>query len=199
MSIDEAQAPSFGFVIIDDLRPDPNSRYCFAMIGPHPIAAIANSEGQDSQALLFEAAADWRGAGAGVVGLLAENNHAAGVCSAAFLRDIASGRRYSIQLDSAPAGTVCHLDAAGMGDACTDLLPQIAGADVVILSKFGKVEAMQRGLWAAFSDALAAGKPVLTTISAKHVSAWRTFAPQAQWLDPDRQSIDRWWQAVNTR
>lgn len=160
------------------------------------IAVIANREGRNTQALLREAADAWRQAGARVVGVLAEDGDDEGECSAAFLRDIASGERFSIQLDAAPAGTACHLDTAGIDDACAVLLPQIADADIVVLSKFGKTEAMRRGLWTAFREAVANGKPLLTTVSSKHRDAWTGLAGEAVWLEPDDGSIERWRQAV---
>src|SRR3546814_15012844 len=97
------------------------------MTGTGSIAVIANRAGLDSQARLARVVDDWRKAGAAVVGVLAEDS-AEGVCSAGFLRDIVSGMRYSIQLDTPPAGTACHLDAAGLGDASPGLLAQIAAA-----------------------------------------------------------------------
>lgn len=163
------------------------------MIGPRPVAAIANREGQDSQLLLSDIVAHWREAGVRVVGVLAESSDAEGICSAAFLRDIALKRRYSIRLDAAPNGTACHLDAAGISDACADLLPQIPRADIVVLSKFGKTEARGEGLWAAFAGTLAAGTPLLTTVSPKHLEAWTAFAPDAILLEPDIRSIRQWW------
>lgn len=167
------------------------------MKAPPAIAAIANSARQDAQGLLSEAAAELLEAGFRVVGVLAENNDVEGACSAAFLRDIVSGRRFSIQLDAAPPGATCHLDAAGIDEACAGILPQIAGADVVVLSKFGKTEAARQGLWAAFSSAISAGKPLLTTVSPRHVEAWTAFAPGAGWLEPHGRSIEQWWQAAN--
>ena len=160
------------------------------------VAIIANRAGIDSQALICEAATRWRKAGARVVGLLAEDSDGEGTCSAAFLRDIATGNRFSIQLDAAPAGTSCHLDATGLDRACAELLPRITSADLIVLSKFGKIEATGRGLSAAFSRAIAAGKPLLTTVSAKHAAAWSAFAPDAVWLAPDTESLDRWWLAA---
>lgn len=169
------------------------------MVQSNTIAAIGNREGHDSQAILSEAAADLRRAGARIVGVLAEDSDIEGACSAAFLRDLASGRRFSIQLDTAPAGTTCHLDAAGINEACAQLLPQMALADVVLLSKFGKTEAMGQGLWAAFSNAIAAGKPLLTTVSPKHAEAWMEFAPDAIWLEPDSRSIEQWWHSAKAQ
>jgi nucleoside-triphosphatase THEP1 len=166
------------------------------MTRQNSVAVIANREGRDSQALLAKAAEDWRAAGVKVVGILAENNDTEGMCSADFVRDIASGTRYSVHLDAPPPGKTCHLDAAGMDEACAGLLGQIALADVVVLSKFGKLEAMQQGLWPAFAAAVATGKPLLTTVSARHMEAWRAFAHAPVWLEPDGSSAERWWQAV---
>jgi len=163
------------------------------------IAVIVNREDLDSQALLSNAAARWREAGTRVVGVLAENNNVEGACSAGLLRDLSSGRRFSIQLDTPPAGKICHLDATGMEDAGTNLLIQIPAADVVVLSKFGKLEATRKGLWAAFSTAAAAGKPVLTTVSSKHIEAWKAFAPAAAWIEADRASIEQWWLTIQSQ
>lgn len=85
-------------------------------------------EGQDAQALLSRVAVGWMNAGVRVVGVLAEDSEAEGTYSAGFLRDVASSRRYSVHLDVLPAGTTCHLDAAGMDNACIGLLGQIASS-----------------------------------------------------------------------
>ncbi len=166
------------------------------MAGQGKIAAIANREGVDTQALLAEATVGLRRAGAKVAGVLAENSDLEGICSAGVLRDIGSGNRYSIGLDEPPVGKTCHLDVKGLDDACADLLDQITPADVVIISKFGKMEATQQGLWAAFAAALANGKPLLTTVSPRHMEAWKQFAPTISWLDGDGASVERWWQTV---
>jgi len=165
---------------------------------PNTIAAIANRDGVDAQLMLADAVAEWQAAGIAVAGILAERN-AEGQCSAGFLTDIASGKRYSIQLDMPPAGTVCHLDAEGMEAAGAGLLDQIAKADVVVLSKFGKLEAMHGGLWPAFTAAASSGKPVLTTVSSKHFDAWKAFSPSSLWLEADDRSIRQWWKKASAR
>lgn len=159
-----------------------------------PIAVIANREGLDTQALLGSAAREWREAGAQVVGVIAEEEED-GPCSAGFLCDIATGQRYSIQLSEAPEGTVCHLDANGVDAASAGLLAQIPDADVIVLAKFGKLEGMERGLWHAFKAAIEASKPVLTTVSEKHVGALEKRLPRAEWLEGKAEVIAEWWQA----
>ncbi len=167
------------------------------MNGLDNIAVILNRDGRDTSGMLADIAEAWRERGIGVVGVVAENDtDTTRTCSAGFLRDIATGRRYSVRLDTVPAETSCHLDAAGMASACEELLGQIEAADVVILSKFGKLEAMRQGLWPAFAAAFGSGKPVVTTVSAKHADAWKAVAPAAIWLDDDTGSVDRWWLKV---
>lgn len=156
------------------------------------IAAIANREALDSPALLAAAAAKWSKEGVRVVGLLAHNTDTPETCSAGFLQDIVSTDQYSVRLDAAPAQTTCHLDVAGMERACAALLDQIPSADIVVLSKFGKLETTQQGLWAAFAATLAAGKPLLTTVSEKHVDAWKAFAPESVWLGDQLPAIEDW-------
>jgi nucleoside-triphosphatase THEP1 len=167
------------------------------MPSPSNIAVIANHEGLDSQALLSKMAAEWLASGIKVVGVLAQYSEVVGACSAGFVRDIATGRLVSIHLDAPPAGKTCHLDASGMEEAGSGLLAQISAADVVVFSKFGKLEAMQGGLWNAFSAAVDARKPLLTTVSSKHVEAWKAFAPEAVWLAGEPASIKKWWSAVH--
>ena len=70
---------------------------------------------------------------------------------------------------------------------------QIQTGDLVVLSKFGKLEAMRSGLTGAFEAAIAAGKPVLTTVSEKHREAWRAFAPDATVLPADKTALQAWW------
>jgi hypothetical protein len=114
-------------------------------------------------------------------------------CGAGYLRNIASGERFPIYRDVPGEGSTCHIDAAGVEAACAAVLRQIASGDLVVLNKFGKLEAMRQGLWQALDAAIAAGKPVLLALSQKHAEALRDFAPDAVYLAPDRTGLDRWW------
>lgn len=159
-------------------------------------AAILNVESVDAQALLQTAARGWSGAGIKVAGVIASGGGLEGRCSAGTLLDIASGHEFSVALDAAPEGTSCHLDSAGMEAACAGLMDQIPAAEIVVLSKFGKLETMQRGLWAAFAAARASRKALLTTISARHMDAWADFASDAAWLKADTRAIEAWWAGI---
>lgn len=160
----------------------------------HRFAVLGGADGPRLQALLSAAIDEWKAAGLRVAAVIAEaHNLPNRTCSAGFLRDVSSGKAYSMFLEAPPAGTSCHLDATGVEGACAALLGQIADSDVVVLSKFGKLEAAGGGLAPTFAAAIAAGKPVLSTVSDLHWAACRRLAPDALRLPADATAIRDWW------
>ena len=162
-----------------------------------PIATVVGADDPTIQALFANTAAKWRAAGLKVVGLVAETHGLEDrTCRAGFLRDVVSGKTFSIYLETPPSHTSCHLDADGVESACNEILKQIPASDLVVLSKFGKLEADHGGLVRAFDAAIAAGKPVLTTVSDKHRDAWSGFASNAIYLSPEEAALDQWRNAI---
>ncbi len=156
-------------------------------------AAIVGADGTTVQHLVTTLVARWRASGTNVVGMLAEAHGMADRnCSVGFLRDIVSRKLYPIYLEKAPSHTSCHINAGGVARACAAVLDQISTSDLVVLSKFGKLEVSHEGLGPAFAAAIAAGKPVLTTVSDRYYDAWRTFAPDATLLAADQAEIEAW-------
>ncbi|TDR38031.1 DUF2478 domain-containing protein [Aquamicrobium defluvii] len=163
----------------------------------NPIAAITGAETAAIQALLLNAAARWRAAGLTVCGIVEESDGPTqSGCSCGILRNFVTGARFPMYLDEPPAHTSCHLDETGVTKAGESVLGQIAGADVVVLSKFGKVEAVGGGLFRAFEVAAVLGKPVITSVAPKHNYPWQRFAPHATAVGPRQDEIDSWWQSV---
>jgi hypothetical protein len=74
------------------------------------------------------------------------------------------------------------------------------GCDVVIISKFGKLEADRGGLLDAFAAAIEMDAPVVTSVSASAVDAWARFAgPLAVFVPPDVEAIENWRKARKER
>ena len=97
-------------------------------------------------------------------------------CQAGFLRNVATGARFSIFHDLGPGAAACHLDGTGAIAAAAAAQRDIAaGCDLVILSKFGKLEVAGDGLTGAFRAAINARTPLLTSVSPTHDRAWRRF------------------------
>jgi Protein of unknown function (DUF2478) len=134
-----------------------------------------------------------------LVGVIAESQGLADrACSAGFLRNIANGKRFSIFQDLGPGSTACHLGGLGALSAAAAVQQDIAaGCDLVLLSKFGKLEADGRGLFCAFKAALDARVPLLTSVSPAFEAPWRALCGRAFVVLPaDADKISVWWQTV---
>ncbi|MCV4697832.1 DUF2478 domain-containing protein, partial [Escherichia coli] len=56
--------------------------------------------------------------------------------AAGTLRNISTAESNKIYLDTTREDTSCRVDALGIGAACARVMHEIAGADLVVLSKF---------------------------------------------------------------
>ena len=162
------------------------------------IAAIVGAESTVIQKILAEAVSDWRRAGLKVCGVVEEAHGLAGrSCSSGFLRNLETGNLFAMYLDEPPAHASCHLDELGVVDACASVVDRVAANDLVVLSKFGKLEAVDSGLFEAFEIAVELGKPLLTSVAPKHHYAWQRFAPDAMFIRPERASIEAWRRSIS--
>jgi hypothetical protein len=162
------------------------------------IAVVRGASGAKVKDVLRAVAERWRGS-VRLAGLVAEDHGLADrACSAGFLRNVASGERFSIFQDLGPGSTACHLDGMGALAAANAVLRAIeAGCDLVLLSKFGKLEADGRGLFGAFQAALDAHIPLLTSVSVAFEEPWKRLVRQPFAILPaDPDAIDAWRQAV---
>lgn len=116
-------------------------------------------------------------------------------CGGRYLVDLATGRRYPIGQNLGPGSIACKLDSTGVASACVDALESIRnGCDLVVLAKFGKLEARRSGLIDAFAEAVTFGVPIVTSVAPKFAGHWRAYAGDlAQYLPPDTVALDEWW------
>jgi hypothetical protein len=158
-------------------------------------AVVRGASGAQVQEVFRLLAERWRHS-IRLAGLIAEDHGLADrVCSAGFLRNVATGERFSIFHDAGPGSTVCHLDGIGALSAAKSLQDDIAGCELALLNKFGKLEADGKGLSGAFSAARAARVPLLTSVSPTHEEAWIRFAGRSFAVLPaNLEEIGAWWQ-----
>lgn len=119
----------------------------------------------------------------------------AGACKSLSVKDIVSGETFSISQNLGAGSQACNLDPGGLAKACALVEQAVAaGADVVVLSKFGKLEAARGGLCDAFRAAMLADVPVITTVSQHATEDWNSFAgPLAEFIDASVEALDAWW------
>lgn len=165
-----------------------------------PIAVVQGGDAGQTQACLAEFIARHQG-GARIVGLLEMVDAGRGGRSSrvSHLRSTLDGRTYQLFQDLGQASDACSLLPQGLIEAGEAVRRQIAAeCDLIVLSKFGKLEAENgSGLVPAFAAALEAGIPVLTTVSSRYTQAWEQFAtPLYTVLPCEAAALDTWWSAV---
>jgi hypothetical protein len=121
---------------------------------------------------------------------------AGGDCGLARLHNVTDGRRFTLFQDLGPGSTACAVDPGGVAEACAAVCRDIAaGCDLVVLSKFGKLEAENgSGLLAAFAAAMEAEVPIVTAVSPNRFAPWDAFAaPYYAMINPSLAAIAAWW------
>jgi hypothetical protein len=165
------------------------------------VAALQGGSSAAIQTLLNDFVLRASRAGHKIAGVIEfAGGEAKGGCGARVVRDLATGAVISISQNLGRGSTACNLDPSGLIEACAAVECAIAaGVDLVVLSKFGKLEADRRGLSNAFHAAIGAGLPVLTAVSPAMTEAWRLFAgPLSQFIPPDASIVDAWWSDIKT-
>ncbi len=164
-----------------------------------PIAVVQGAASAAIQQLLLQFAARWQGP-ARVVGVVEDAADESWACppdrASGRLRNLAGGRGFPIFQDLGPGAAGCAVDSAALVEAGEQVRRDIAGGcDLVVLSKFGKLEAERgSGLLPAFIAALEASVPVITAVAPKFMGLWTQFAaPYFVVLPADPEAIEAWW------
>jgi hypothetical protein len=112
-----------------------------------------------------------------------------------------SGEKLLLAQDSDPAARGCRLDLARLQDAGTRVADELeAGANLLIVNRFGKRERDGKGLAFLIERALDADIPVVIAVSAKSFPDWIKFADgMSVKLACDRAALDAWWRKVSLR
>jgi Protein of unknown function (DUF2478) len=159
------------------------------------IAVVQGAPSADVQHLFRTLIDRWRPF-ARVAGVTAEDHGLPDrACTAGYLASVTTGERFQIFQDLGAGSKGCHLAGDGAVSAAQAVCRDIAaGCDLVVLSKFGNLEKNGSGLRDAFTAAIEAGIPVLTSVSP---AAWEAYAaPLSVVMPPDSQRIEAWWQSV---
>jgi nucleoside-triphosphatase THEP1 len=93
------------------------------------------------------------------------------------LEDLVSGERTELFERRGRGATGCRLDIAALTDVTARLERALQNEpDLLVLNKFGKVEAEGGGLVDPIAAAIDRGTPVIIGVPARNLGAWRAFA-----------------------
>jgi molybdate transport system ATP-binding protein len=142
---------------------------------PLNLAALLYETGDASGSLLGTLAAKLQAQGYKVGGVLQRRG---GCGPEALLEaiDLMTGQCINLCQTLGSGATSCRLDPGGLAEAAMCLRRATdSGADLIIVDKFGKLEAQGRGMAAELAHAVLSGIPVLAAVPRKNYPAWQEF------------------------
>lgn len=142
------------------------------------IVALVYSDGALAGRLLQGWAHALRRAGYACAGLVQHDEPAPGRSRCDMvLENLRTGARVRISDDRGPHARGCRLDPDGLLTAMTDVRVSLhEGADVLLLSKFGKSESEGGGFRPLIADAVDRGISLVIGVPARNLASWRAFA-----------------------
>ncbi|HLU20281.1 MAG TPA: DUF2478 domain-containing protein [Pusillimonas sp.] len=167
---------------------------------PNPVAAavIHNGKGH-ADAPLLEFIHRLRAAGRVVRGLAPGPQVDRSDCTTRTLCDIEHGTLYPISQNLGKESQACCLDTSALIQAGQVLRRALnSGADLVIVNRFGILEADGEGFSAEMLELMSGGVPMLTVVSPPYLQAWRTFTGGvAAELPPDAEAMWQWFDGLS--
>lgn len=145
---------------------------------PPPILAIVYSDGLAADRFISDLGYRIRDAGVAVAGIVQHNKFIRDrtKCDMA-VEELASETVLQLSEDRGKEARGCRLDRGALAEAAALLSASLEnGPDLVILNKFGKLEAEGRGLRDTLADAVQLGVPIVVGVPYRNIEQWRAFA-----------------------
>jgi Protein of unknown function (DUF2478) len=164
--------------------------------GAFRIGALRGAPTPEIQCLLWAFVERRRLEGVRVVGVLqVPMVPSEGDSDSVILKDLVNGATFPVFQELGTNSTGCSVDPGGLAAACQSVLHAISeGADLVVLSKFGKLEEAGTGLLHAFGAAAEAGIPCLTGVAPAFAAPFLGFAGDfAEWVEASDAAVESWW------
>ena len=150
-----------------------------ARVRPRPaLVAIVYANEAYPQSTFERIVENCRGRGVRLAGVLQHPvcSDAAGHCDVA-LEELTTGLRTDLFEDRGPGASGCRLDVAALAEVNAQVARSLDNdPELLILNKFGKVEAEGRGLLDLVATAVDRSIPVVIGVPIRNLEAWRNFA-----------------------
>ncbi|MBU2583129.1 MAG: DUF2478 domain-containing protein [Alphaproteobacteria bacterium] len=137
-----------------------------------------DADGPRVDSILAEVVCELRRSGVRLAGAVQHNSDGGDrSCCDMRLEDLGTGRLIEISERRGPEARGCRLNHLALEDAVGLATASIeAGADLLIVNKFGKREADGRGFLPLVGMAIERSTAVLIAVSASNIAAWNDFA-----------------------
>jgi nucleoside-triphosphatase THEP1 len=163
------------------------------------LAAVVYGTKDDPDSLLLEFARDLGREGFRVVGVVQRRRAQRGVDAALDVVVLPTGRIVALDHERGPSA--CRLDSGRLAGIAHAVAVDIAaGADLLIVNRFGRMESRGQGLVGLIRQAVAADIPVLTAVPEAHFASCVKYSDGMNIRVPCRRaSLDQWWKSVTPR
>jgi molybdate transport system ATP-binding protein len=169
---------------------------------PRRLAAVVYDDRVSIDSLLAAFAAELLTAGTHVAGVIqVRDESGCGPNAPARVRDVATGELLSLCKTVGGPSPNCRLDDALFDRAASHIRAGCeAGADLVVVSRFGRLEADGRGFREEMGLAMRASRPLLTAVRRGLVHRWFDFTGGiGTVLDARLWVLRDWWSEIAPR
>ena len=145
---------------------------------PSRIAAVVFERDEPVDAALVAFIAAARQGGARVAGLVQEQgDDGQSELYDVRVRDLTSGAKIGVMQNLGPSATGCRVDPRGIAEAAALLAKAIEEQpDLLIVSRFGRLETEGAGMLAEIGEAVARGLPIVICVPVRYRESWDAFA-----------------------
>lgn len=162
-----------------------------------PIAAVVYADGVYPDHLLRQVLSPLRDRGLPLAGVLQVEQPPADDCHPCdmLLEELAGGEIVALSENRGKHARGCRLDIGVLTELAESVQVSLQADEprLLVVNKFGKIEADGGGLREAIADAVALGIPVLAGVPMRNLESWRAFtADLAIELEPQAAAIERW-------
>jgi len=161
--------------------------------------AVVYGDGINANAVLECFAREQAALGYRVLGLVQRRASEDRPCAGdVILYDLAGDESYLVSQRLGEGSSCCSVDPSGVAEASIVLRRALeAPLDLLVVNKFGKLEADGGGFLAEITVAIAAGVPVLTSVHHRHADRWADYTGEfGTAIAPTPGAISLWWRQV---
>ena len=147
-------------------------------ISPIAVGGVIFDPGNDVDSLLLGVAQSLRQKGWVVAGLVQEETprNTASCCPATFVRHLTDDTRTRISVDRGENATGCRLDAYALTEAAKRVDTALeAGAQILMINRFGQSESDGWGLRGTIELGIELGLPIIVGVRRTYVAPWHEF------------------------
>ncbi|MBO3278202.1 DUF2478 domain-containing protein [Pseudomonas schmalbachii] len=154
-----------------------------------PFAAVLHAGRGEGNELLWQFCKRLQLAGWRVRGLLTTRGKDPDGRLPMLIRDVHDGHSYAISQPLGPGSLACSLDPGGLAQASAVLRRSLAESpDLVLVNRFGAMEASGRGFAQEMLALMSEGIPLLTLVSPQYQADWQRFTGTPDAILPFEES-----------